>query len=175
MTVPAGLIKSPFFSPVSGLSHRGSYCLQAIILNYMSSECILTFSLGLWKHFFPLRRHFTSLRASDGERLPTSICCILTVLGHKRLGLTCILSKYAQCVSISFVPYVPQLPASLRRLYNHLSFLFLKQINLIQQKGDKGEKKGIMGESQYYFFQSSLVQSHFNRSGKLELEKENQL
>lgn len=32
-----------------------------------------------------------------------------------------------------------------------------------------------MGESQYYFFQRSLVQSHFNKSGKLELEKENQL
>lgn len=131
VTVPAGLIKSPFFSPVSGLSHRGSYCLQAVILNDMSSECIVTFSLGLCKHFFSLGRHFPSPRASDGEGLPTSICCIPTVLGHKRLGLTCVLSKYARCVSISFVPYVPQLPASLGRLYNHLSFLFLKQINMI--------------------------------------------
>ena len=141
----------------------------------MSSEWHLNIFSGLVEAFLLPQK---ALYITEGFRwgsLPTSICCIPTVLGHKRPGLTCVLSKYARCASISFVPYVPQLPASLTRLYNHLSFLFLKQINLIQQKGDKGEKKGIMGESQYYFFQSSLVQSHFNRSGKLELEKENQL
>lgn len=141
----------------------------------MSSEGHLNIFSELVEALYFPQKALSITRSLRQGGSPQSICCIPLVLSHERLVLTCVLSKYALCVNISFVPYVPQLPASLRRLYNHLSFLFLKQINLIQQRGDKGEKKGIMGESQYYFFQSSLVQSHFNRSEKLELEKENQL
>lgn len=129
MTVPAELVKSPPPSLVSGLSRRGFSLPPAVILSDMSSEWHLHVFPGLGKHFLSPRRHFPSLRVPDREALPTLLADPHSP-GHRRPGLTCALSKYARRVSISFVPSVPQLPASLRRLYNHLSFLFLKQINL---------------------------------------------